>query len=169
MLGLRFYLYPNISQGRSVIISFLNRIEQHDQQNFFPTATLPTQGRNIQIVWKDESEAATTAATATTILNWNLPPAWVPPEQDLFPKSGKALSIHNDYFVMLARDCITGGGPFLVIGNWEDPNDHDALYVGKRVGQNVENLWDLDLIRANGTNLYDSHRRVILTDRWIFM
>ncbi len=150
----------------------MNRIEQHDQPNFFPTATLPTQDRNIQIVWKDDSEAATTttgAAATTEIINWNLPPALVPPEQDLFPKSGKALSIHNDYFVMLARDCITGEGPLLVIGNGEDLNDHDALYVGKRVGQNVENLWDLDLIRANATNTFDSHRRVILTDRWIFM
>jgi hypothetical protein len=147
----------------------LNRIEQHDQPNFFPTATLPTQDRNIQIVWKDKNEAATTttaAAATTEIINWNLPPAWVPPEQDLFPKSGKALSIHNDYFVMLARDCITGEGPLLVFG--EDPNNHDALYVGKRVGQNVENLWDRDLIRHNGTFLFN-HRRVILTDRWIFM
>ncbi len=147
----------------------MNRIEQHDHPNFFPTATLPTQDRNIQIVWKDESEAAatTTAAAATTeIINWDLSPlTWVPHEQDLFPKSGKALSIHNDYFVMLARDCITGGNVFDgIVG----VNEHDALYVGKRVGQNVENLWTKDMNRA-AYNCVVSHRRVILTDRWIFM
>jgi hypothetical protein len=145
----------------------LNRIEQHDQPNFFPTATLPTRDRNIQIVWKDESEAA--ATTATTILNWNLPPAWVPPEEDLFPKSGKALSIHNDYFVMLARDCfVLGNDLFAFDPQGMDLNDHDSVFVGKRVGQNVENLWTTNRYRA-AVNCFGSSRRVILTDRWIFM